>query len=132
MTIKEKIQEIYDATSQESKDKYEGKVGIYSITINNEVVYVGKSTNILNRWIAHKIHTTWPESRDYNSIKYSQMRRALELGYNINMAVIEFCTKDIIDDREKYWIRHYNPAFNTYVPSFDGTRMIRKQVKKIF
>lgn len=66
----ELIQQYYNEVSQETKDKYQGKTGIYAIYCDEALVYIGKSTDLLNRFIAHKANTFCDESPEYNSKKY--------------------------------------------------------------
>ena len=91
MTEKHKkmIDELYNNTSAEVKEKYDKKSGIYGIFCDEELVYIGKSTNLLNRWIAHKCHTFCDESNEYNRPIYKELRRANNLSDKNNNIIIE-------------------------------------------
>lgn len=86
---------------EETKPKYSGIYGIRNK--ENNMVYVGLSSNIHNRWTEHryrlntKIH---PNKKLQNAWdKYGED--------SFEFFVIEKCSKDIIYEREKYWIKEY-------------------------
>jgi group I intron endonuclease len=77
-------------------------IGIYKITSPSGKIYIGKSINIEDR---------------INSYKYVGRRKLQhKLNNSINkyglenhiFEIIEICTLDNIDEREIYWIKHYN------------------------
>ncbi len=108
-----------------------GKVGIYKIVINDEIVYIGKSTNVYNRIVAHIINATWAGGRDYNSKKYQQLRLAQQLHADIKFELVEETTKENIDEREDYYIELYYPKLNTMIP-IGGGKHKKKPVTEIF
>ena len=78
--------------------------GIYKITcVVNNKCYIGQSKSIKKRWYAHKselrkgTHQNKYLQRLYN--KYGEETFVFE--------VIEECSLDIIDDRERYWINYF-------------------------
>lgn len=83
---------------------------IYKITnIVNNKIYIGQTRNVDDRWYKH----------NYNALSgrkghlYDAMRKyGLE---NFTIEVIEECDDDIVDDREKYWIAHYNSTDNVVI-----------------
>lgn len=105
-----------------------GKCGVYGLYLDDSEIpiYVGKSKNLLNRWIAHEYNTMYTWSPSYNESKYKKMREAIKLSHKIKPKVIELCTVDELNNREGYWIRYYMPKLNTIVP---GGK--RKQVEDI-
>lgn len=81
--------------------------GIYKITnlINNKV-YIGQSVNIEKRIISHKNTGFNPKNSSYDYPLYKAIRKyGLE---NFSFEIIEELNKDLLNDREKYWISYYN------------------------
>lgn len=129
----ELIQQYYSEVSQETKDMYQGKTGIYAVYCDETLVYIGKSTDLLNRFIAHKANTFCDESPEYNSKKYQQLRKAVNLGHNITLKVLEFCgdcSKEELSRAEDKWIGKYLPPLNAMIPAANG-RHTRKPVADI-
>lgn len=114
------IQEENKKVTQESKDKYQGKAGIYGIYCEDELIYIGKSTDMLKRFIAHKTNTICSESNEYNRPMYMEMRRALNAGLNIHCEELEFCTKEELNSKEDYYIGLHLPPLNTIIPNKCG------------
>lgn len=83
-------------------------VGIYKITnIINHKSYIGKSENIEERFKEHKIPYRWRQHS--NIILYKAF---LKYGIeNFLFEVIEECSPQQLNDREKYWIKY----FHTYI-----------------
>lgn len=74
-------------------------VGIYKITkIENGKSYIGQSNNIERRFAEHKTKIDIPIEVAIQ--KYGVSAFSFE--------VIEECTLDMLDEREKYWISYYN------------------------
>lgn len=74
--------------------------GIYLITnTTNGMCYVGQSVDIIERWKAHS-----------SSKKLSLIGIAINTEgiSNFKFEVIEECTKEQLNEREKFWIEHYN------------------------
>lgn len=132
MTEKHKkmIDELYNNTPAEVKEKYDKKSGIYGIFCDEELVYIGKSTNLLNRWIAHKCHTFCDESKEYNRPIYKELRRAYSLGHKINIRLIEYCEVADLEKEEAKYIYGYRPKLNTLIP-FPSGGQTRKSVECI-
>lgn len=124
------IQQYYTETSQETKDKYEGKSGIYGIYCDERLVYIGKSTDLLKRFIAHKANTFCVESPEYNSRKYIELRGAVLKGHSISLKPLEYCDKEDLSAREDFYIDHYQPALNTIIPGGYG-KHTRKPIESI-
>lgn len=76
--------------------------GIYKITNKiNGKCYIGQSINIKQRWKAHR-------SR-YQVDDYPLYRAMRKYGLeNFNFEVIEECTKELLNEREIYWISYYD------------------------
>lgn len=82
-------------------------IGIYKVTnLINQKVYIGQSDNIEQRWKRHKTRSINNCGKDYNYAFYRAIRKyGLE---NFLFEVIEECSKDELNQREKYWIKYYN------------------------
>ena len=82
-------------------------IGIYKITnLKNGKVYIGQSVNIEHRWTQHRNRPFNPLSGQYDSYFYRTIRKyGLE---NFSFEVIEQCSKEELDAKEKYWIAYYN------------------------
>lgn len=87
--------------------------GIYKIENNiNGKVYIGQSSNILKRWIAHKNTYSNPNSKNYDYPIYRAIRKyGLE---NFSFEILEECSVDSLNEREKYWIQYYQSYSNGY------------------
>lgn len=90
--------------------------GIYKITnkINNKI-YIGKSTDIEERWKYHISHYNY--EREYDKPLYKSFRKyGIE---NFSFEIIEECSLDI-DEKEKYWINFYDSYKNGYNATIGG------------
>lgn len=110
------IQAKHYAEHEASRAKYENKVGIYAITCNDHIVYVGKSTNLFNRFVAHEMNAMEPTERDYHTKKYTELREAVMGGATISYIVLEYCSEEQLAARESFYIMKYWPALNRQTP----------------
>lgn len=91
-------------------------IGIYKIEnlINNKI-YIGQSTDIINRWYHHKKYAEKQYSGDgkrYYQHLYNAMRKyGLK---NFSFEVLEETTIEKLNEREEYWIEYYNSYENGY------------------
>lgn len=79
-------------------------IGIYKITdtITGEI-YIGQSIQIEHRWQEHRKRS---QDLKENTLLYQAIRRdGLD---NFIFEVIEECTKEELNDKEKYWIQYYH------------------------
>lgn len=83
-------------------------IGIYKITnINNNKVYIGQSNNLERRY---KEHFIWK----LNNKQYID-ELIQDLGKeNFSFEIIEECELEVLDEREKYWIKYYNSFYEGY------------------
>ena len=101
---------------------------IYKITNNiNGKVYIGQTIrNIEIRWHEHLRHGFNSNSNEYSRHLYNSMRKYGKENFNIEL--IEYCENDLIDDREMFWIKHYNSFDPDYGYNLtlggDGSRQI--------
>lgn len=80
--------------------------GIYKITntINNKV-YIGQSINIEDRWKKHKY------AKDGFAIHQAIQKYGVD---NFTFEILEECPKELLDNREIYWISYYNSLKKGY------------------
>ena len=79
-------------------------IGIYKITnlVNNKI-YIGQSINIIERWKQHEYKAFNESEKAYNSAIHAAFRKyGLE---NFKLEVLEECSVDELDEKERYWIR---------------------------
>lgn len=119
-TIVARVEEIErELISQGLSVKY-SKPGIYCIKIEDQIVYIGKSRNMLRRVAEHLVELErWKPS----SNKYKVIKEARAAGYNINFDVLYKTRKrkpDTIQEdigyQEGVYIRKYMPALNYQIP----------------
>lgn len=86
-------------------------IGIYKITNQtNDHCYIGQSRNIKNRWADHKASAFNPADKGYNYPLYRAFRKyGLEM---FNFEIIEECSIEELNDKEKYWISYFHPEYN--------------------
>ena len=79
--------------------------GIYKISnLYNNKVYIGKSIDIPRRFSEHRSSYEW--SRTPNKPLYKAFKKYGVESFSFE--VIEKCTKEQLNDREKYWIKYYD------------------------
>ena len=89
--------------------------GIYCITIDDGVVYVGQSKNILERCSQHIY-------RIENAVLIKEQKYLLLLsaklgGHRVDCHYLEYCDNDILTEREDYFIDALEPCLNILTPS---------------
>ena len=78
------------------------KSGIYKITnINNQMVYIGQAVNIGSRWRTHIKRGLGCEEQTNNRLYTALWEEGVE---NFTFQVVEFCDKDRLTEREKFYI----------------------------
>ena len=87
--------------------------GIYKIeNLINHKVYIGQSINIKIRWKNHLKVSKNPNSDCYEYPLYKAFRK-----YGINnfsFEILEECSKDSLNQRERYYINKYNSLDNNF------------------
>lgn len=75
--------------------------GIYKITnLQNNMCYVGQSTNIAERWKQHIKRGLGADTPTHNKLYPIMQAVGVE---NFSFEIIEECTKSQLNDREDYW-----------------------------
>lgn len=73
--------------------------GIYSfVNQKTQRRYVGQSVDIIDRWDAHRRKMEGPYRKEMTHDGQD----------NFTFEVLEFCSCQELDDREEYWICHFN------------------------
>lgn len=96
--------------------------GIYAIKSNRgEILYVGKSSEILRRMAEHRAAINAPKGHEY---KYGVLNEIEKMtGVNVHFEVLCYATTaDQRGEREGYYIRKYMPPLNTQIPHEDNWR----------
>lgn len=80
--------------------------GIYKITnLINEMTYVGQSTDVAERWRQHVKRGVGAESPGRNKLYPAMLEYGIE---NFSFELLEECTQDKLNEREKYWQKFYH------------------------
>lgn len=136
MASQEKKQELerYEALilDKTKKNKYNNRKGLYYISINNKIVYIGKSTNILCRLANH----LYEIDNNNKTKKYIMLRALRQAGYTIKFDVLQYmdnATDTEISIAEAIEIRKHLPVLNLQLPALDGSQHweTHKRAKKL-
>lgn len=107
-------------------------IGIYKIeNLINHKCYIGQSINIENRWKQHMAPNGYanPFSKVYNYPLYKDFRKyGIE---NFSFKIVELCEENLLDEKEKIWIKRYNSYFNGYNQTLGGSGN-KKELSKIY
>lgn len=108
---------------EEGLDRKYNYPGIYSISIGDNVVYIGKSKNMLNRVAEHISYICIPNDQN----KYKVLHQAKERGLTIKFDVIKRLTAESefdIDQTIGLWeaeaIQKYRPLLNYQIPKTEN------------
>ena len=88
---------------------------IYKITNDiNKKIYIGKTINTIKlRWQQHLSNINRYKTHLYLAMK--------KYGYNhFNIEVIEEVSNNLLNEREKYWIKYYDSYYNGYNSTLGG------------
>lgn len=101
------------------KWKY-NKPGIYCIKVQGQIVYIGKSLNMLSRIAQHIFEINRNKQKSH---KYQVLRQIKDKGVNIQFDVLRKCYAktatelyDALGDAEAWYIQQYKPALNYQLP----------------
>ena len=104
-------------------DKYE-HAGIYCIKIDDTIVYIGKSSNMLKRVAQHYVAIQQQSEKKYRILAEAQRK-----GHATNFDVLYYAKSSRYADRlaeigakEGEYIRQYRPLLNTQIPKADDWR----------
>lgn len=100
--------------------------GIYKIEDKaSGMVYVGLSTNLADRWRSHLLNFLCGQG-------INKYHPELKIE-NLSFSILELCSNDKLDEREKYWISYYdsyNNGFNRTEGGRRGYNHIKSMGKK--
>lgn len=100
-------------------DKYIG-CGLYSVSIDGKLVYIGKSTDMVTRIANHMYHIDYQDQPKTN--KYVQLYRAKEDGHKVSFDLLLKCSESEVSVEEAKMIRQYLPALNTQIPKIENPK----------
>lgn len=96
-------------------EKYDA-AGVYTISIDDTLVYVGKSHNMLRRINEHIAAIQHPTAH-----KYQILHQAIQQGYNIQFDVLYYAKSKNpyteILNVEAYYINKFMPPLNIQIPN---------------
>lgn len=107
-----------------TQDKYK-HWGIYCIYINQKLVYIGKSSNMINRVANHCLLIEGiGEPKDLKPNKYKVLSQAKREGYKITFDVLCYTNEDedSLGLAEAEQINKYMPKLNTQIPKLGDYR----------
>ena len=102
--------------------------GIYKFTnkINNKK-YIGQSFSLERRYKQHKNNHNIPVLSDYNTKFYRALRK---YGFeNFDYEVIEIYEgddKEVLNEKERYWIEYYDSFYNGYNGNLGGEKVTER------
>lgn len=104
--------------------------GIYKITnLVNGNSYVGQSVDIQKRWKREQEDANNINSHSYN---YPLMRAFRKYGVNnFDFQVIEECSIEDLNEKEKFWIDYYDTFFHGYNQTLGGDTSSREPKENI-
>lgn len=99
-------------------------IGIYKITNKvNGKCYIGQSTHIEKRWKDHYYTHQNMNDEGYNYPLYRAMRK---YGYdNFTFEILEECDAAALNEREMFYIKHFNSFNNGYNQNLGGDSTIQ-------
>lgn len=101
------------------KEKYD-RCGVYCIYIDDILVYIGKSENMIDRLASHIFyvgHLAYTKSN-----KYFVLNSAKALQHNVRFDVMLYSTSSSLGWDEGKLIRKYLPPLNYQIPREDDYR----------
>ena len=118
MARKSYTENMYQHLKRQGYDKKYEHAGIYSISIGSQLVYIGKSYNMLKRVAAHYVAIKQPKEH-----KYIVLAEAQACGLPINFDVLYYAKassptaiKNEIGSKEGEYIRAHRPPLNYQIP----------------
>ena len=96
--------------------------GIYAITVDDAIVYVGQSINTFQRCSQHIYGI---ENAMFNQEKKYLLLLAAKLGgHKVDCKAIHYCSEEELTYWENFYMEQYNPCLNIMTPH--GRRDINK------
>lgn len=104
--------------------KYE-HAGIYCIKLGDQIVYIGKSQNMLERVAQHYVGIRKGSERKYRIIDEVQRKSGCPVCFDVLYYATAQRKQDIIEEigkKEGELIREYRPILNTQIPKAEDWR----------
>lgn len=103
-------------------------IGIYCITNNiNHKKYIGLSKNCEKRWADHRAKSINSSRKD--DLAKPLYRAMRKYGvHNFNFKILEECSEDQLQEKEIFWIGHYNSYKTGYNATLGGDLPSRNTV----
>lgn len=98
--------------------------GIYKISIDDQIVYIGKSKNMLRRLAQHYVGIQTGSERKYRILAEAK-RHKHNVNFDVLYDAVELTPRLIeeeIGEKEGEYIRAYLPVLNTQIPKADNWR----------
>lgn len=100
-------------------------IGIYKF--ENKIThqcYIGQSTDIKRRYLDHKRRSILGSSKFYKAIQ--------QYGFdNFDFTILEECSEQDLDKKERYWINYYNSFENGYNSTTGGNQYCSKKLTNL-
>lgn len=99
--------------------------GVYCIKLNERVVYIGKSQNMLERVAAHYVGIKTGSERKYRILWEARQKLDCPIGFDVLYYAEKTSKEDIIEEigqKEGELIRQYRPLLNTQIPKAEDWR----------
>ena len=115
---------VYDMLKRRGFAKQFEHSGIYKISIDDHIVYIGKSKNMLRRLAQHYVGIKTGSERKYRILDEAK-RHGHSVSFDVLYDAVEL-TADLIEEeigeKEGQYIRAYRPVLNTQIPKADNWR----------
>lgn len=94
-------------------------IGIYKIeNLINHKCYIGQAVDVNRRWRKHRETYNEPKFPQYEYPLYRAMRK---YGFeNFSFEVLEECSREELNEKEKFYVEKYNAFFNGYNQTLGG------------
>ena len=100
--------------------------GIYCIeNLVNNKKYIGQSVDIYSRWYVHK-SKLYGNKHENTHLQNSWNNYG---GKYFHFYIVELCDKELLNEREIYWIKHYNTFYDGYNETFGGQGQSKPAIK---
>jgi hypothetical protein len=99
-----------DSYKQKHKTRMTKLIGVYGWYDGDTPLYIGKSTWLYSRICSHK---SWYKNPTSAPISHQHLYFSLQNHPNASIRIIEECSKEILSEREKYYINKLKPTYNT-------------------
>ena len=103
--------------------------GIYAITIDGWIAYIGQSKDLYRRCAEHIYNVE--NAMLSKEKKYLLLLSAKLGGHTIDCHLIEKCDEDDLLKRERLYINEYKPILNTVVPGNSKNNVSNLKIEDI-